>query len=512
MPKNGSAKAGSKAGSKKGAAAFEYDPVEGVAVLEPGLDEPTHDIANVEIFKAGDYGAKGVYTARELDEMVATFNWDSHRPPVTLDHARSGPCYGRVRKVWHDGNSLFADLSGVPESMRDAIQAGRYDDRSVETWRGEDGRMQLRRLTFLGAGIPHVKGMATISMSEPAEGVEVQTLAFSEAAPAPAPEAEDAPAQDTEPEAQDEEAPGPEPGDAPAQPEAAPASSKFGAPPESVPNSDPAPGDHGPLVREERVDSALGHCHFAFLDAAGNGLTGPPLGAYDWERERYGAAPVEPHFHIVQEFIVQPAEVRPGQFAHAHALSTFKETRSAGPEVPASSFNQGDDSMPDAKTPEAPTQAQTPAPATSPEVEALRKEVAALRHDSAMRVFSDEAPALVADGRLTPTERDSAKAFFAGLVRADSQATVRFSDEEGDLPLTKAFMSFLRGLAPRPALFKDISGQPAPAAAPDAPTGNPFKDDPLHQRTLKFQGENPGLTYKEALIKATAEARGGNAA
>ena len=48
----------------------------------------------LEVFRAGDYGAKGAWSEETLDRLVADYDSGLHEAPVTLDHAQRGPALG----------------------------------------------------------------------------------------------------------------------------------------------------------------------------------------------------------------------------------------------------------------------------------------------------------------------------------------------------------------------------------------------------------------------------------
>ncbi len=124
------------------------------------LSAAFHD---VEIFRTGDYGYKGKFGRKDLDAMAQGYNPAQHEAPVTLDHAQEGPAAGWVEKIERRGNSIFARLTGMATDLMEAVKAGRYKTRSIEVWHDPVG---LRAVTFLGAGVPHVKGMRKIAFSD----------------------------------------------------------------------------------------------------------------------------------------------------------------------------------------------------------------------------------------------------------------------------------------------------------------------------------------------------------
>jgi hypothetical protein len=116
---------------------------------------------DVEIFRVGRY-PQGEVTEADLEEMAAAYDPAVHEAPVTLDHARCGPALGWVAGLKRVGDRLVATLRGVSEILRELVRSGAYRKRSAEIYLDFNGTgsKYLRAVTFLGAGVPEVKGLA----------------------------------------------------------------------------------------------------------------------------------------------------------------------------------------------------------------------------------------------------------------------------------------------------------------------------------------------------------------
>lgn len=127
----------------------------------------TKDEVEMEIFRAGDYGAKGKYTEETLERIAADYRPDLLEAPLTFDHAQTGPAYGWVTQLRRSGDRLVAVLKGVPEAVRDMMRSGAYKRRSVELFRAlpQTGRPYLRAVSLLGAATPEVKGLRNVCFS-----------------------------------------------------------------------------------------------------------------------------------------------------------------------------------------------------------------------------------------------------------------------------------------------------------------------------------------------------------
>lgn len=159
----------------------------------------------IEIFKAGDYGQRGAWTADDLDRIAAAYNPRLHQAPVVLGHpATDAPAYGWVARLRRAGQSLWAQLEKVDPAFEQLLRAGRFRQRSVALYRNfpPTGGAYLRHLGFLGAQPPAVKGLA------PVRFLNAPAFSFTEPLPAAAellvahdlPAGPDAPSAEVKPE------------------------------------------------------------------------------------------------------------------------------------------------------------------------------------------------------------------------------------------------------------------------------------------------------------------------
>lgn len=121
----------------------------------------------MEVFRAGDYGAKGRYSEADLQMLAEDYRPELLEAPLTFDHAQSGPAYGWVTAIRANGDRLMAVLRGVPECVRQLVRSGAFKSRSVELIRqmNETDRPYLRAVSLLGAATPQVKGLSEIRFS-----------------------------------------------------------------------------------------------------------------------------------------------------------------------------------------------------------------------------------------------------------------------------------------------------------------------------------------------------------
>lgn len=142
-----------------------------------------------EIFRAGDY--PGFSASPELVQQIADgYNAELLRAPISVDHRDEGPAFGWVDRLWttYGGRRLHAEFSDLDPSFVQQVAAGRFQTRSVEIYPKltDTGKPYLRAVTFLGAGIPQVKGMGrpTFNFSEGAskDAGEPVTVDFADGA------------------------------------------------------------------------------------------------------------------------------------------------------------------------------------------------------------------------------------------------------------------------------------------------------------------------------------------
>jgi hypothetical protein len=147
--------------------------------MDPSTTSSTPESLTVEVFRAGEYGPKGVYTNDDLDAMAADYNPTAHEAPVTLDHQQEGPAHGWVRSLTRMGDRLVATIDRISPTLGGLLRTHGYRKRSVELYRqhASTGRPYLKAVSFLGAAVPEVKGLADPVFSE--------TVSFDEAADRP---------------------------------------------------------------------------------------------------------------------------------------------------------------------------------------------------------------------------------------------------------------------------------------------------------------------------------------
>jgi hypothetical protein len=127
----------------------------------------------VELFRAGNYGAKGVYTKADVAGIVANYNPTFHEAPACIGHpADNMPAYGWVAALKDDAGTLLAKFKDVVPAFGEAVQQRRFPKRSVAFYKTPQG-LSLRHVAFLGALPPEVKGLADVKFADNGEVTEV---------------------------------------------------------------------------------------------------------------------------------------------------------------------------------------------------------------------------------------------------------------------------------------------------------------------------------------------------
>jgi len=128
---------------------------------------PEH-LYDIEVFRAGDYDARGDWPNERLDEVVRSYDTAHFRAPVTLDHDQAGRAWGWVEDIRRDDDTLVASLS-LHDDLIELVRDGKYEARSIELWQEHPdfaNSAALKAVTFLGATPPQVKGMQRAEFAE----------------------------------------------------------------------------------------------------------------------------------------------------------------------------------------------------------------------------------------------------------------------------------------------------------------------------------------------------------
>jgi len=119
-----------------------------------------------EVFKAGTY-PQGRFSKSQIEELAKNYDPKFCEAPITLDHEQKGPAYGWVSGLKAENGKLKASFKNLSPELKEFVQSGKYKKISVEIYRELDGKKPyLKAVSFLGASIPQVKGMAAVEFKE----------------------------------------------------------------------------------------------------------------------------------------------------------------------------------------------------------------------------------------------------------------------------------------------------------------------------------------------------------
>ena len=123
----------------------------------------------IDICRTGTWHSldgKVTLTDADLDELVASYARSDPAPVVIGHPTTDAPAQGWVGALRRVGDRLQARLERLDEGFREAVEAGRYANRSISAVRDETG-WRLRHLGFLGAALPAVDGLSPSNFAAP---------------------------------------------------------------------------------------------------------------------------------------------------------------------------------------------------------------------------------------------------------------------------------------------------------------------------------------------------------
>jgi hypothetical protein len=284
-----------------------------------------------------------------------------------------------VEKVYTGGSSLFADLKQVSSNLIGVLKSGAYKKRSAEIYPAASsptGRPYLKGLAFLGAKTPHVKGMAEVVFAdERGEFVcfdmDAPTLEFSMSIP----EAPDGAAHET-------------------------------------------------LTRQTTTGMNLDHAHNAYLDAVGNGFTGPTTDQWGYNNDPKG------HQHTIKagaveaygdEEIANHTHSMTASFAETEKGNTIMEPNKETTTAPVAAFAAPEGSV----------------VVKADELAAMRAKIDAGEKREVIRFAEDNKREFIAavdkaisEGRMAPAKKEKALAKFDADSEFAMAGVVCFSETD----------------------------------------------------------------------------------
>lgn len=149
---------------------------------QPLSSQQPKKVVFIEMFRAGPQisstGQKMMFTEDDLDQVVSTYNPETHEAPLIIGHDQDDgtPALGWVRKIWRKGQELWGKVELTPKAEQ-LIRDGVFKKVSSSFYLPDaetnptPGSLALRHLGLVS--IPAVKGLTAFS-----EVSEQQTITF----------------------------------------------------------------------------------------------------------------------------------------------------------------------------------------------------------------------------------------------------------------------------------------------------------------------------------------------
>jgi hypothetical protein len=120
----------------------------------------------LELFRIGDYGEKGNYTAADMQGIVDRYE-KTGETAIAIGHVVSDadPAYGWLQSLRFSGDRLYGTPHEVSPELDELHAQKKYKHRSAAFSRDKDGQLYLHHLAVLGAVPPHVKGLKPAKFS-----------------------------------------------------------------------------------------------------------------------------------------------------------------------------------------------------------------------------------------------------------------------------------------------------------------------------------------------------------
>lgn len=150
----------------------------------------------IEILRTGTFKdmsgkTRNVETAA-MDEMVQSYSADKASAPLVFGHPNhNDPAYGWVKSLARRGNSLFARIADIPDTVKSLIDAKTYRNVSASYFpprhssSPDPSKHYLRHVGLLGAAAPAIPGMQAIKFAGDGSDVVTVNLAIAPETMAP---------------------------------------------------------------------------------------------------------------------------------------------------------------------------------------------------------------------------------------------------------------------------------------------------------------------------------------
>lgn len=124
----------------------------------------------IPILRTGDFidsaGEKVSFSQSDLKAICDNYDSATEEAPLVIGHPKhNAPAWGWVKGLQVAGDWLLMQCKGVAQEFQDAVNAGRFNKRSVRL----EGH-SLKHVGFLGAALPAVSGLGSATLSSGISG------------------------------------------------------------------------------------------------------------------------------------------------------------------------------------------------------------------------------------------------------------------------------------------------------------------------------------------------------
>ena len=134
----------------------------------------------IEVFKTGTHtsgqGVTKTWTQSDLDKIAETYNSQTERKaPLVIGHPETNhPAFGWIDELRVAKDKLFAFVSDINQSVKEAVDRKEYQNVSIALW----ANGLLRHVGLLGAAAPAIPGLEPVAFADDQKFEEFTVSSF----------------------------------------------------------------------------------------------------------------------------------------------------------------------------------------------------------------------------------------------------------------------------------------------------------------------------------------------